>query len=228
MPETSRREPRDPGYLEDGTRDGAAAPAENDSAGGSVAEQTAVAEPLVAAPASGGRPAPDTGPAPRSARTERLRKVCVGVVITALSVSVLVLLLFLAAWRNDYLIESDKGATTGEVLSAGRLRSAVMYVTPDGVTHNPKVGVLYPTNLTAGERINVEYSRADPDLVRVAGRDVRVAILPTLSVLAVTWAITLPTLWLLMRAATGSMSVRPIFDPASYRRRVPGDRGRAD
>jgi hypothetical protein len=114
------------------------------------------------------------------------------------------------------------------VLSAGRLRSAVMYVTPDGVTHNPKVGVLYPTNLTAGERINVEYSRADPDLVRVAGRDVRVAVLPALSVLAVTWALTLPALWLLMRAATGSMSVRPIFDPASYRRRVPGGRDRSD
>ncbi|WP_328398549.1 DUF3592 domain-containing protein [Nocardia sp. NBC_00416] len=158
-----------------------------------------------------------------SARAERLRRVCVGVVVAAVSVSVLVVLLFLAAWRNDYLIESDKGETTGEVLSAGRLRSAVMYVTPDGVTHNPKVGVLYPTNLTVGERINVEYSRADPDLVRVAGRDVRVAILPALSVLAVTWALALPTLWLLMRAVSGSMSVRPIFDPASYRRRVPGD-----
>lgn len=193
-----------------------------------MAEQAGVAEPLVAAPEPGGAPAPTAGPAPRSARAERLRKICVGVVITAVSVSVLVVLLFLAAWRNDYLIESDKGETTGEVLSAGRLRSAVMYVTPDGVTHNPKVGVLYPTNLTAGERINVEYSRADPDLVRVAGRDVRVAILPALSVLAVTWALTLPALWLLMRAATGSMSVRPIFDPASYRRRVPGDHNRAD
>lgn len=193
-----------------------------------MAEQAAVAEPLVAALDTGGRPAPAHGPAPRSARAERLRKICVGVMITAVSVSVLVVLLFLAAWRNDYLIESDKGETTGEVLSAGRLRSAVMYVTPDGVTHNPKVGVLYPTNLTAGERINVEYNRADPDLVRVAGRDVRVAIPPALSVLAVTWALALPALWLLMRAATGSMSVRPIFDPASYRRRVPGDRDRAD
>lgn len=186
-------------------------------------------------------PAPEPSPAPParpeqereqagepSARAERLRRVRVGVVIAAVSLSVLVALLVLAAWRNDYLIESDKGETTGEVLSAGRLRSAVIYVTPDGVTHNPKVGVLYPTNLTAGERINVEYNRADPDLVRVAGRDVRVAIPPALSVLITIWAVTLPVLWLLVRAETGSMSVRRIFDPVSYRRRVPGASAPAD
>lgn len=176
------------------------------------------ARPLPAPVATAAEPAD----AADTARAERLRKVRVGVLIAAVALSVLTLLLVLAAWRNDYLIESDKGETTGEVLSAGRLRSAVMYVTPDGVTHNPKVGVLYPTNLTAGERINVEYNRADPDLVRVAGRDVRVAIPPALSVLAIIWALALPALWLLTRAESGSMSVRPIFDPASYRRRAPG------
>lgn len=191
-------------------------------------DQAEVAEPHGPARLPEARSAPDPDPVPaappagRTARAERLRKVRVGVLIAAVSLSVLTMLLVLAAWRNDYLIESDKGETTGEVLSAGRLRSAVMYVTPDGVTHNPKVGVLYPTNLTAGERINVEYNRADPDLVRVAGRDVRVAIPPALSVLATIWALTLPTLWLLLRAESGSMSVRPIFDPVSYRRRTPG------
>ncbi|BDU08758.1 membrane protein [Nocardia cyriacigeorgica] len=134
-------------------------------------------------------------------RPVRLRRARIGVLTAAIVVSVLMGLLVLAAWRNDYLISSDMGRTTGEVLSAGRLRSAVMYVTPDGVTHNPKVGVLYPTNLTKGEHINVEYNRADPDLVRVAGRDVRVAIPPALSVIAVTWALALPTLWILRRMA---------------------------
>lgn len=177
-------------------------------------------EPAETAPA--GSVSAESPPPDSPARAERLRRIRVGVLIAAVSVSVLVVLLVLAAWRNDYLIESDKGETTGEVLSAGRLRSAVMYVTPDGVTHNPKVGVLYPTHLTVGERINVEYNRADPDLVRVAGRDVRVAIPPALSVLATVWALTLPTLWLLLRAETGSMSVRRIFDPVSYRRRAPG------
>ena len=119
--------------------------------------------------------------------------------MAATAVSVLAILLVLAAWRNDYLISSDKGVTTAEVLSAGRLRSAVIYVTPDGETHNPKVGVLYPTKLTAGERINVEYRKSEPDLVRVAGRDATVAIIPALSVIVVAWLLALPVLWLLVR-----------------------------
>ncbi|MEV0296799.1 DUF3592 domain-containing protein [Nocardia sp. NPDC050710] len=146
-------------------------------------------------------------------RTVRLRRVKIGVITAATVVSVLMALLVLAAWRNDYLISSDKGVTTAEVLSAGRLRSAVIYVTPDGETHNPKVGVLYPTNLTAGERINVEYNREDPDLVRVAGRDVRVAILPALSVIVVAWLLALPTLWILVRVGRkqpGPVHARPL------------------
>lgn len=126
-----------------------------------------------------------------------MRRARIGVVVTACAVSVLALLLLAAAWRDDQLINANKGVTSAEVLSAGRLRSAVIFVTPDGVTHNPKVGVLYPTKLTAGERINVEYDRSDPDLVRVAGRDVRVAVIPILSVIVVTWGVALPLLWLL-------------------------------
>lgn len=119
--------------------------------------------------------------------------------IAATAISTLAVLLVLAAWRDDLRIASDKGVASAEVLSAGRLRSAVTFVTPDGVTRNPRLGVLYPTKLTAGERINVEYSRADPELVRVAGRDARVAIVPALSVIVVVWAIALPALWLVRR-----------------------------
>ncbi|WP_280254580.1 DUF3592 domain-containing protein [Nocardia wallacei] len=130
----------------------------------------------------------------------RHRRARIGVVAAATAVSVLAALLVLAAWRDDMLINSNKGVTSAEVLSAGRLRSAVTYVTPDGVTRNPKVGVLYPTKLTAGERINVEYSKQDPELVRVAGRDARVAIIPALSVIVVAWLLALPVLWLLRRS----------------------------
>ncbi|MFD0365077.1 DUF3592 domain-containing protein [Nocardia sp. GCM10030253] len=138
----------------------------------------------------------------------RLRRARISILTVAIVISTLVVLLVLAAWRNDYLISSDKGVTTAEVLSAGRLRSAVMYVTPDGETHNPKVGVLYPTNLTAGERINVEYNRRDPDLVRVAGRDASVAVLPALSVIVVVWSIALPALWILLRV--GHRRAKPV------------------
>lgn len=119
--------------------------------------------------------------------------------IAATAISALAVLLVLAAWRDDILISSDRGLASAEVLSAGRLRSAVTFVTPDGVTRNPRLGVLYPTKLTAGERINVEYSRVDPELVRVAGRDARVAIVPALSVIVVVWLIALPSLWLVRR-----------------------------
>ncbi|GAB2639100.1 DUF3592 domain-containing protein [Prescottella soli] len=124
-----------------------------------------------------------------------------GVVVAAIGISVLAVLLVLAAWRNDRTIESNMGTATAEVLSAGSLRSAVSFVTPDGITHNPKLGVLYPTNLTAGQRIDVEYSRSDPDLVRVAGRDARVAIVPAGSVIVVTWLVALPVLVVLRRRA---------------------------
>ncbi|WP_188543996.1 DUF3592 domain-containing protein [Rhodococcoides trifolii] len=109
--------------------------------------------------------------------------------------STLAVLLVLAAWRNDRTISSNEGFATAEVLSAGRLRSAVSYVTPDGLTHNPPLGVLYPTNLVAGQRIDVEYAQSDPDLVRVAGRDASVAVIPAVSVIVITWVVAAPLLW---------------------------------
>jgi hypothetical protein len=133
------------------------------------------------------------------------RRVTRGVLIVAVSVSVLAVLLVLAAWRNDHTINSDKGVATAEVLSAGALRSAVSFVTPDGITHNPRLGVLYPTNLTVGQRIDVEYARADPDLVRVSGRDVRVALVPAGSVIVVTWLLAAPTLWYVRRRTAAAV-----------------------
>lgn len=90
--------------------------------------------------------------------TGRVRR---GIVVTAAGISILAVLLVVAAWRNDRTIQSDMGVATAEVLSAGSLRSAISFVTPDGVTHNPELGVLYPTRLTAGQRIDVEYARTD-------------------------------------------------------------------
>ncbi|EME62405.1 DUF3592 domain-containing protein [Rhodococcus ruber] len=127
---------------------------------------------------------------------DRARRAVLGV---AIGISVLAVILVLAAWRNDHLIASDMGTATAEVLSAGSLRSAISFVTPDGVTHNPELGVLYPTGLTAGQRIAVEYARSDPDLVRVTGRDVRVALVPAASLIVVTWLVAAPVLAYLRR-----------------------------
>ncbi len=122
-------------------------------------------------------------------------------VVVAAGISVLAVLLVLAAWRNDRTIESDMGTATAEVLSAGFAAVGGQLRHPRRRYAQPKLGVLYPTNLTAGQRIDVEYARSEPDLVRVAGRDASVAIVPAGSVIVVTWFVALPALLVLRRRA---------------------------
>ena len=110
------------------------------------------------------------------------------------------LVLLLAAWRNDNALESNMGTAYAQVLSAGHLRSTVSFVTPDGATYNPLLGVLYPTHLVAGQSIEVEYDRTDPDLVRVGGRDASLAIIPVGSVVLGIWVVAGGALWGLRRA----------------------------
>lgn len=118
----------------------------------------------------------------------------------AAAITVLALVLLAAAWRNDNAIESNMGVAYAEVLSAGHLRSTISFVTPDGATYNPPLGVLYPTELVAGQSIEVEYDRADPDLVRVSGRDASIAVVPVGSVILGVWLVAGGALWLLRRA----------------------------
>lgn len=122
------------------------------------------------------------------------------VLVLATAITVLALVLLAAAWRNDNAIESNMGVAYAEVLSAGHLRSTISFVTPDGATYNPPLGVLYPTELVAGQSIEVEYDRGDPDLVRVGGRDASIAVVPVGSVILGVWLVAGGALWLLRRA----------------------------
>ncbi|HEX3648767.1 MAG TPA: hypothetical protein VHV49_10070, partial [Pseudonocardiaceae bacterium] len=65
---------------------------------------------------------------------------------------------------------------------------------------------LYPGGLAAGERVRVEYDTTNTELVRVAGRDFRLALLPVGSSIAICWAVVGPLLWWLVRRGrtTGS------------------------
>jgi hypothetical protein len=139
-----------------------------------------------------------------------LRRFRIGILVVAIGVSVLAVILVLGAWRNDRTIESDMGTATAEVLSAGSLRSAISFVTPDGANHNPELGVLYPTNLTVGQRIEVEYSKSDPDLVRVAGRSASVALIPAGSVIVVTWLLAGPAVWYLRKREALTRTPEPV------------------
>ncbi len=75
------------------------------------------------------------------------------------------------------------------MLSAGPRRSTIEFVTPDRITYRPQLGVLYPSELSTGMRIYVEYNKRDPNLVRVQHRNAGLAIIPAGSIAVVAWLI---------------------------------------
>ena len=118
-----------------------------------------------------------------------LRWTKTGVWIIAGIVALQAVLLVAGAWRNDRQIERHMGVAEAEVLSAGPRRSTVEFVTPDRVTYRPELGVLYPSELATGMRIYVEYSRDNPNLVRVQNRNASLAIIPAASTAVMGWLI---------------------------------------
>jgi hypothetical protein len=114
----------------------------------------------------------------------RLRRAAL---LVAVGVTVLAVLLVIAARSDDREITAHRGTAVADVLSVGPRSAAISFATPDGVTHAPALGVLYPTGLTAGQRIDVEYSTVNPDLVRVAGRGWTLALVPAGSVVGLGW-----------------------------------------
>jgi hypothetical protein len=113
----------------------------------------------------------------------------IGVLIVTLLVTLQSLLLVAGAWRNDLAIQRKMGVAQAEVLSAGERRSTIEFVTPDRVTYRPELGVLYPSELATGMRIYVEYSKKDPNLVRVQHRNAGLAIIPAGSIAVVAWLV---------------------------------------
>ncbi|RZS44514.1 hypothetical protein EV193_101390 [Herbihabitans rhizosphaerae] len=114
----------------------------------------------------------------------------VGVLVTLCCV-----LVAFGAWQNDRAITAHTGHANAEVVSASFGRALVRFDTPDGAVQAPPLGVLYPQGLETGQVVAVEYDERDPELVRVAGRNVSLALLPLAGVAAVTWLIVAPLLW---------------------------------
>ncbi|MGB3696197.1 MAG: DUF3592 domain-containing protein [Gordonia sp. (in: high G+C Gram-positive bacteria)] len=116
-------------------------------------------------------------------RRTQIALMALGVVVTLIGAVIIA-----GAYRNDAKIDADKATAVAEVISADRLHAAVNFVTPDGVLRNPKLGLLYPTHLSDGQRILVDYDASDPDnLARPVGRDAALSIAPALSVVAAGW-----------------------------------------
>jgi hypothetical protein len=114
-------------------------------------------------------------------------------------ISALCLLVLVAIWLDDRSIRSNVGRSTAEVLAVSFDRTVVRYTAADGSVYTPTGGVLFPSGLEVGQLVRVEYDVDDPELVRVAGRDVRIAFLPLGTVVAGTWAVLLPLIWWLRR-----------------------------
>ena len=92
------------------------------------------------------------------------------------------MLILLACFVNDQRIDQDMGSATATVTEVTDRRAAVEFDAGGGRHVRPVTGVFYPTGLIEGQRVQVEFRRANPDLVRVSGRSWTVAIVPALSV----------------------------------------------
>lgn len=82
------------------------------------------------------------------------------------------------------------GRRAGRGAQRGPRRSTIEFVTPERVTYRPELGVLYPSELSPGMRIYVEYDKSNPDLVRVQGRNASLSIIPAGSIIVVVWTVT--------------------------------------
>lgn len=118
------------------------------------------------------------------------RRIQIALATLGVTVTLIGAVIIAGAYRNDAKIDANKATSVAEVISADRLHAAVNFVTPDGMLRNPKLGLLYPTHLSAGQRILVDYDATDPDsLARPVGRDAGLSLLPALSVIGVGWIV---------------------------------------
>jgi hypothetical protein len=146
-----------------------------------------------------------------------LRWARIAVLIVSGLVTLQSLLLVAGAWRDDLAIRHHMGVAQAEVLSAGPRRSTIEFVTPERVTYRPELGVLYPSELSTGMRIYVEYNKNYPNLVRVQHRNAGLAIIPAGSIAVVAWLVATLALvglalldrWLDRRAEATGGSVKP-------------------
>lgn len=122
-----------------------------------------------------------------------------GVLVLGGLLTVMGLSIILACFINDRTIEESKGEAVAEVVDTSLTRTVVRFNTDEGRVYIPPNGVLYPADLQTGQLVRVEYDSRNPDLVRVAGRNMVMSLLPVSSSLAVVWAVLLPVYWLLRR-----------------------------
>ncbi|MFD9699297.1 DUF3592 domain-containing protein [Lentzea sp. NPDC059081] len=117
-------------------------------------------------------------------------------------VTLVCVLLPIACWRDDVAIEKNLGNAVAQVDSVAFNRTVVRYATPDGRVIIPSQGVLYPSGLSEGDNVRVEYDQTNPELVRVAGRTATLSLLPVGTFLASVWIVIAAVVTVLRRFGT--------------------------
>jgi hypothetical protein len=128
----------------------------------------------------------------------RLPEIVLGV---AVLVTVLAGLALVGSAIDDPAIDADPVTTRAEVLEGSTFfRTLVRFTLENGQAVVPEHGLAHPRGLDAGQLVEVEYSAADPELVRVSGRSTAGGIVPMVVGVAVTWVVLGPAaLWLRRR-----------------------------
>lgn len=133
-------------------------------------------------------------------QTSTRRRILPWVVLAvATLVTLMSVVLVVAAYRNDAAIEGAKVQANAEVLSVDWARTTVRFEAPDGRVHISQDGVLYPGGLVERQQLLVEYDANNPNLVRVAGRTANLSLLPAGTTVVIAWAVAGPLWWWLRR-----------------------------
>ena len=103
---------------------------------------------------------------------------------------------------NDYMISRDPGRGIATVTGVSWTRTSVDYQDEQGQFHSPQRGLLYPSGLGDGQQVWVTYAKRDPEIVKVEGRGWTLAIVPALSVGAVSTLVAAAA-WLGVNALSG-------------------------
>lgn len=90
---------------------------------------------------------------------------------------------------GDREISDHHGRALARVTSVSAFRTTIDYQDEAGLYHAPRTGVLYPGGLGEGQRVWVEYSKRNPELVKVEGRTWKLALMPAASVFVVSTAV---------------------------------------
>lgn len=124
------------------------------------------------------------------------------------------------SWADDRAIEADTGRAVAAVRHVGALRTAVDFIDETGEFRSPPTGLLFPVGLEEGQRVRVEYDRAEPERVRVEGRRWTLSVVPALSIVVVGLIVAAPLWWLSIRATRRSLDDPATVTPSTPRGEV--------